>query len=217
MLKAGADPWKETSQFLGPVLSGMIGTVGMAMSLGRMGLEAAGVREGNTTFNQILRNSPVAAFRILGDAAAYATDGSVTNATGAVISPNVSAMTIGQRLLGFYPADATFQNDVVRIAKQKDAYIKEVKAAFVGAYVRADIGKDEAAKRKIERSVREWNAAASAVAPDMKINEFRDSVNRAVRAARMPTGARHLKAVSKGLRQSEQQLLAIYGYAPGDL
>lgn len=217
VFKAGADPWREAENFVGPVLSGMTGTVGMAMSLGRMGLEAAGVREGNTTFSQILRESPVAAMRILGDAAAYASDGSVTNMTGAVISKRVTPMVIAQRLLGFYPADATLQNDVVRLTKQKDEYIKEIKAGFVGSYVRAAIGKDRAAMNRLVKDVNAWNAAAKRVAPDMQIQDFHKSAMRALKAAQMPTGARHLKVVSKGLRASEEQLLGMYGYAPGDL
>lgn len=217
VFKAGADPWREAENFVGPVLSGMTGTVGMAMSLGRMGLEAAGVREGNTTFNQILRESPVAAMRILGDAAAYASDGSVTNMTGAVISKRVTPMVIAQRLLGFYPADATLQNDVVRLTKQKDEYIKEIKAGFVGSYVRAAIGKDRAAMNRLVKDVNAWNAAAKRVAPDMQIQDFHKSAMQALKAAQMPTGARHLKVVSKGLRASEEQLLGMYGYAPGDL
>lgn len=217
VFKAGADPWREAENFVGPVLSGMTGTVSMAMSLGRMGLEAAGVREGNTTFNQILRESPVAAMRILGDAAAYASDGSVTNMTGAVISKRVTPMVIAQRLLGFYPADATLQNDVVRLTKQKDEYIKEIKAGFVGAYVRAAISKDSRTMNRLVKDVNAWNAAAKRVAPDMQIPNFHKSASRALKAAQMPTGARHLKVVSKGLRASEEQLLGMYGYAPGDL
>lgn len=217
VFKAGADPWREAENFVGPVLSGITGTVGMALSLGRMGMEAAGVREGTTTFNQILRESPIAALRIVGDAAAYASDGSVTNMTGAVISKRVTPMIIAQRLLGFYPADATLQNDVVRLTKQKDEYIKEVKAGFVGAYVRAAIGKDKNTMNRLMKDVDAWNAAARKVAPDMQIQDFRKSAMRALKAAQLPTGARHLKVVSKGLRASEEQLLSIYGYAPGDL
>lgn len=217
VFKAGADPWREAENFVGPVLSGITGTVGMALSLGRMGMEAAGVREGTTTFNQILRESPIAALRIVGDAAAYASDGSVTNMTGAVISKRVTPMVIAQRLLGFYPADATLQNDVVRLTKQKDEYIKEVKAGFVGAYVRAAIGKDRNTMNRLMKDVDAWNAAARKVAPDMQIQDFRKSAMRALKAAQLPTGARHLKVVSKGLRASEEQLLSIYGYAPGDL
>lgn len=217
VFKAGADPWREAENFVGPVLSGMTGTIGMALSLGRMGLETAGVREGNTTFNQILRESPIAALRIVGDAAAYASDGSVTNMTGAVISKRVTPMVIAQRLLGFYPADATLQNDVVRLTKQKDEYIKEIKAGFVGSYVRAAIGKDNVTMNRLLKDVDAWNAAARKVAPDMQIQDFRKSAMRALKAAQLPTGARHLKVVSKGLRASEEQLLSIYGYAPGDL
>ena len=217
VFKAGADPWREAENFVGPVLSGITGTVGMALSLGRMGMEAAGVREGTTTFNQILRESPIAALRIVGDAAAYASDGSVTNMTGAVISKRVTPMVIAQRLLGFYPADATLQNDVVRLTKQKDEYIKEVKAGFVGAYVRAAIGKDRNTMNRLMKDVDAWNAAARKVSPDMQIQDFRKSAMRALKAAQLPTGARHLKVVSKGLRASEEQLLSIYGYAPGDL
>lgn len=216
-LKAGADPWREAQNFMGPVASGLTGTVGMAMSLGRYGLEKAGIREGTTTFNQILRESPVAAFRMLGDAAAYASDGTVTNMTGAVVTKGDISAMVAMRLLGFYPASATLQNDIVRLAKQKDAYIKETKAAFIGAYVRAYVGKDQKEMARITRDVNEYNMSARRVAPDMQINDFLKSARRAVKAAMMPTGERHLKTSGKGTRASEEQLLGMYGYAPGDL
>ncbi len=87
--RAGADPAREVSDFAGPVFSGISGLVGMAGSLGKYGAEVIGLRDDVTTINGILRDSPVAALRAMGDSYAYLNSGMITNAQGSTCGERV--------------------------------------------------------------------------------------------------------------------------------
>ena len=217
--RAGADPWRETEQFIGPVFSGLVGIAGMGSSIAKYGAEAVGLKSGATTINDIFRESPIAMARALGDTYAYATDGAITNAQGKMVSPNAGAMTYITRMLGFYPSIATEQNDIVRMSKIAAEYSKEVKAEFTAAYVKAAMKNDGVgdvkAMNDILKQVDEWNDAAAGTG--LELRNFQKNVNKSVREAAKPTALRYLKTAPVGLRPEVRELLAIHGISDADL
>lgn len=215
VFRAGADKAREFEQFLGPVFSGMTGIAATGTMIAKYGAEAIGISSDKTTINDILRESPLAAARALGDTYAYWDTGVISTPSGKVVARDASTTTMIARVLGFYPAIATKENDVVRLAKYTNDYAKEIKASFVAAYVKADLSKDDAAKAQIRQDVREWNEAAKGTGLEMKM--FEAAANRAVVEARRPTVERFKRTVPTGMRPEVQQMMAIHGITYEDL
>lgn len=219
VLRAGAEPWREAEQFAGPVFSGLLGLFGMGSSIAKYGAEAVGLKPDVTTVTDILRESPIAMGRALGDTLAYASDGAITNAQGKMVSKDLSTMTFITRMLGFYPAIATQQNDVVRAAKITDAYAKEIKAEFTAAYIKAAMANngtgDVKAMNNILQQVQEWNDAAEGTG--LQLRKFQATANRALREASRPTALRYIKTAPMGLRPEVRDLLNIHGITDEDL
>ena len=207
--RAGADPAREAADFAGPVFSGITGLVGMAGSLTKYGAEVTGLRDDTTDFNTVLRESPVAAFRSVGDSFAFLTDGRITNMRGQVVANEAPLHTVVARLLGFYPAIATEQNDIVRISKQATEYNKAIKAEYVKSYVKAKLAGDSDRMASIAEDVCEWNEAAKGTG--LEITSFGKSANRAALEASRPTVARYLKSAPKQMRPETLELLRLNG------
>lgn len=207
--RAGASPIRELENFAGPMVSAMTGLVQFGAGLTRYGAETIGLRDDTTSFNSLLRDSPVALFRSVGDSLAYMTDGRISNTKGQVISNDVSALTTLTRLMGFYPAIATQQNDIVRLSKYTGEYAKVIKAEYVGAYVKAKLAGDTGRMQEVIADVREWNEGAEGTG--LEIPSFVTSAERAAREAARPTVSRYLKSAPKDVRPETQKLLEIYG------
>lgn len=207
--RAGADPAREAADFAGPVFSGISGLVGMAGSLGKYGAEVVGLRDDLTTINGILRDSPIAAMRAMGDSYAFLNSGTVTNAKGQVVSKEAPYHTIIARLLGFYPAIATEQNDIVRLSKYVTEYSKAIKADYVGAYVKARLDGDTERMKDISDSVKEWNEDAKGTG--LQIRTFERDANKAAKEAARPTALRYLKSAPRQMRPETIELLQTYG------
>jgi hypothetical protein len=207
--RAGADPAREAADFAGPVFSGISGLVGMAGSLGKYGAEVIGMRDDLTTINGVLRDSPIAALRAMGDSYAYLNSGTVSNAQGQVVSKEAPYHTIIARLLGFYPAIATEQNDVVRLSKYVTEYSKAIKAEYVGAYVKAKLDKDTDRMQDISQSVKAWNEDAKGTG--LEIRTFDRDANKAAKEAARPTALRYLKSAPRQMRPETIELLQTYG------
>jgi len=213
--RAGASPIRELENFAGPVIGAMSGLAGTAYNLGTYGAEVIGLKDDTTSLVSIMRDSPLAAMRSIGDAYAYTTDGLVTNRKGQVVSQNVTPSLIVARLLGFYPNIATEQNDIVRLSKQIGEYAKEVKAGYVQAYVKASISGDGERMREIEGYVRNWNEDAKGTG--LEITNFVPSAQRAAREAKKPTAARYLKSAPKNVKPETIELLNAAGYEVAEL
>lgn len=207
--KAGADPAREVSDFAGPVFAGISGLVGMAGSLTKYGAEAVGLRDDTTSFNTILRDSPIAAVRAVADGFAYLDDGMITNSRGQVVSREAPYHTILARMLGFYPAIATEQNDIVRLSKDVGNYAKAIKAEYVSAYVKAKLDGDTQRMQQITADVRQWNEDAKGTG--LEISTFTRSANRAAQEAARPTVQRYLKSAPKQMRPETIELLRLNG------
>jgi hypothetical protein len=207
--RAGASPIRELENFAGPAVSAVTGLVGMSAGLTRYTAEVLGIRDDTTSFNSILRDSPIATFRSLADASAYMADGRITNNRGQVISNDTSAWTAVTRMMGFYPAIATQQNDIVRMSKYTGEYAKVIKAEYVGAYVKAKLAGDTGRMREVIADVNAWNDGAEGTG--LSISNFARSADRAAREAERPTALRYLKSAPKDLRPETERLLEMYG------
>ena len=207
--KAGADPAREVSDFAGPVFSGVSGLVGMAGSFARYGAEAVGLRDDVTSISGILRDSPITAIRAFADGMAYLDSGMVTNNRGQVVTKEAPYHVILARMLGFYPAIATEQNDIVRVSKDVANYAKALKAEYVSAYVKAKLDGDTERMQEIAADVRDWNEDAKGTG--LEISTFVRSANRAALEASRPTVLRYLKSAPKQMRPETLELLRLNG------
>ena len=208
-LRAGADPWREFSDFAGPMFSGVTGILGTAANLTQYGAEVIGLRDDTTSLSDVLRNSPAAGVRALTDGLLYMSSGTITNNRGQVVSQDAPLNVSIGRMLGFYPATATMQNDIVRLGTQSRDYAAAIKAEYVGAYLKAKLANDAAGMQRQVQYVREWNKAAEG--SGLEISDFVRSANRAAREAERSTAARYLKSSSKAGRDNIEQMADIFG------
>ena len=207
--KAGADPWREAENFLGPVWTTATGIIGTAGQISKYGLEALGLRSGHTDMQTILRESPITAVRAITDGYTFHSDGMITNAQGKVVSRDVTAWTAFTRMLGFYPAVATAENDIVRMSKQTSDYAKDIHSEFRNAYIKAKIVGDTETMQQVNRDVRNWNESAKGT--EFYIRNFLKSANRAYREWNKTTSQRYLKSAPKGIRQETTWLMDVFG------
>lgn len=213
--KGGADPMRELQNFAGPVVGAITGVFGMGASMIRYGGEAVGILPDVTSINGILRESPIALARSLGDSWTYYQDGSISTPQGKIVSNNVSPTLILSRALGFYPAIATKENDIVRIGKAVSGYQTDVRMAFTTAYVKAALSNDTERMQEIAAQVNEWNQ--DSVGTGLDIRNFGRNANRAVMEARRPTAIRYLKTAPRNVRPEIRELMDIYGITDEDL
>lgn len=206
---AGADVGRELIEIAGPVASFLQGAVAMGADLTKYGLETVGVLPDVTSLNKILRESPVAFLRIMGDMNAYNNAGAIVSQKGYVVSNDLHLGTMLTRALGFYPASAVAENDVVRLSKRIGDYQKDVAAMYRGMYVGAKIAKDNDRAREVVEMVKDWNEAAKGTG--LEIRSFEGSANRALREAQRTATERYLRAAPKAMRPETQQILDLYG------
>jgi len=214
VFKAGADPWREAEQFLGPMAGGLFGGINSIAALASMGVDAAGGRPSSTSLVEIARQSPIALARALGDTWVYADNGAVVNSQGRVVASDAGPLVMLWRTLGFYPADATKANDLVRVAKASRDYQLEVSKAFKDAYVKAALSGDKGGMKAIEDQVDEWNSDAKGTG--LEIKTFRESVRRAIKEAKLPAGARFLKTTPLSMRDRTAEWMRIYDVEGGE-
>ena len=202
--------WQEAKNFAGPVFSGITGLMGTGAQLVRYGAETVGLKDGTTRFNDILRDVPSSAIRGLFDGMAYIDDGKITRADGTVISNEVGTLAIVGRLLGFYPYAATVQNDIIRMSKQTNAYVQDLKAHYRQAYVKARIENNRGEMRRILNFVREWNKDVGRDS-EFYFKNFTQSANKSYKSARKNSVNRFRKFAPKQSRPTIDELLEIYG------
>ena len=206
---AGADVGRELIEIAGPVASFLQGAVAMSADMARYGLETVGVLDDKTSLNKIARESPVAMLRALGDMVAYNNAGAIISQKGFVVSNDLHLGTMLTRALGFYPASAVAENDVVRMSKRIGDYQKDVAATYRGLYVSAKIAKDNDRAREVLQMVKDWNDAAKGTG--LEIRSFEGSANRALREAQRTATERYLKAAPRTMRPETERILELYG------
>jgi hypothetical protein len=140
---------------------------------------------------------------------AYNNAGAIVSQKGYVVSEDLHLGTMLTRALGFYPASAVAENDVVRLSKRIGDYQKDIAATYRGLYVSAKIAKDNARASEVSQMVRDWNEAARGTG--LEIRNFETSANRALREAQRTASERYLKAAPKTIRPETQRILDLYG------
>ena len=213
--KEGSDPWREVENFFGPVYNAMqegLFTTGRLVSYGA---ETVGLKDDTTRFVDILRDNPIAALRGVADGYTYLSDGRISNSKGNVISNDVPISTAIFRMLGFYPAVATLQNDLVRISKFSDAYVKSLKMKYTQAYVKARLDNNIPEMNRIVQMVNEHNRSHRGT--EFEFKGFVRSANRSYNAAKKPTLLRYKKYAPRNIRSELDELMEIYGIDPEDL
>jgi hypothetical protein len=111
--------------------------------------------------------------------------------------------------MGFYPSRAQLQQDWLAADSQEQEYAKMVKTEFVRQAVAAELSKDTAARREIERDVAEWNKSTKGTR--LELTNFNKAVTTAYREAKNPLAVRSLKSSSTAGREEAKQLLRLYG------
>jgi hypothetical protein len=192
VLLAGADVARELGEIAGPAPSAILGTANMFADAIRAPFSAS------ISALDVVRESPVTAFRALGDAIAYSQSGAIVDKRGYVVSTDMHLGTIATRLLGFYPSAAAESYQGIKIANRLTDYQKDVTAGFRQAYIKARISNDTAAANGVLAAVRDWNEGARGTA--LEIRNFEGNSQKALREARLPAKERTLRASSRAAR-----------------
>lgn len=206
---AGADLGRELIEIGGPVASFLQGAVAMGTNVAKYGLETVGVTPDVTSLTKIARESPIAMLRALGDMVAYNNAGAIVSRRGFVVSEDLHLGTMLTRALGFYPASAVAENDVVRLSKQIGDYQRDVAATYRGLYVSAKIAKDDDRANEVVEMVKDWNESAAGTG--LEIRNFNQSANRALREARRTATERFLRTQPRAMRPETERILEMYG------
>lgn len=210
----GTDKLREFESFLGPVYGALTGAVTFGTGVLSMPLELLGGKPETTSLRDLFRNSPVTALRSVGDSWAYLESGAIVTADGRLVSKDMAPTTVLMRLLGFYPAAASRQNDIVRMGKQNDAYRNEISGKFRMAYIRAGMANqmrgDRQAMMEVVREVEAWNKAAKGTG--LEITNFRKNADKALKDAKMPTVERFLKSTGTANKPVVEQLSDALGF-----
>ena len=208
VFKAGSDFGQETKNFLGPVYAAGEQAVSSISLLGNFLAGGVGIKDDTTRFVDVLRAQPFGGIRAIADAYTYYDDGVITNKQGKVLDKDVHFKEIFFRALNFYPATASYQNDIIRMTKQTGEYVKSFKIKFSEAYVKARISGDRAEMRRIERAVREHNRNYRKT--EFYIPDWKASANRMYNAWKLPAAARFKKFSAKSSRPDIEKLIEAY-------
>lgn len=208
MLREGADVGRELESGFGPVwaaATSMVDYAGLGLDLG---LQYTGFKDRTGDLSQLVRESPIAGVRQL-ESLMWGMDGEVTDRQGRVVFDDVGANVLALRALGFYPAEATRANDIVRLGRYTSDYVKRITASYRNAWSDARRRGDRERMREIERAVRDWNKAArEAGDTDFIIENFRARALRASEERARGTVERYQRTTDL---ESTERLAAIYG------
>ena len=206
--KAGSDPWRETQNFLGPVWAAGDQTASALTLITNWSAEVVGIKDDTTNFKDVLRSQPFGGIRAIADAYSYYDDGVITNKQGKVLDKNVAFHEIFLRALNFYPASASYQNDIIRMTKQTGDYVKSIKAKFSEAYVKARISGDRGEMRRVERAVKNYNRTSRNT--EFYLDDWKTSANRMYDAWKLPAAERFKKFATKRSRPDIEKLMEAY-------
>jgi hypothetical protein len=204
MFISGSNQFNEMLDFLGPAASFVEGSVSTAAATAQLGLSTVGLSGGSApSVTSILRDSPVTLMRAVGDSIEYAQVGAIVDSKGYVSSYDLNAGTYVSRLLGFYPAAATRENDVVRVTKREADYLREVSTEFRQSYVKAALRDDREGMQRVVEKVRDWNEASEDTG--LGIPNFAINARRAVQEARKTASERYATSAPKSLRMDIEE------------
>lgn len=200
---AGADVTRELNDIAGPMPSAMIQSAKTVYNALRLPFSD------QVALPDVLRESPVTMMRAAGDVVAYAEAGAVVDKRGYTVSVDANAGTVAARILGFYPTDAARQYAAIRVATRITDYQRDVIAGYRTAWVRAKVAGDNDTARDIEKAVVQWNKDAEGTG--LRINNFAQGNQRALREAQRPAGERALRTTPQANRADIAQVYDLMG------
>jgi hypothetical protein len=195
----GANTTQELKGIAGPVIGMGLSMANFAYDFGRAPFSST------VSALDVVRESPFSLARAIGDSVAYMQSGAIVDRRGYVVSPEVSALTVASRILGFYPADAARQYDFIKYANRMNYDYKEVGTAYRLAWVKAMMAGDRVQAARIVREVNDWNEANKG-GPGV-IRNFMRNAQKALQEARRPAGERFLKSAPVASRASLERFL----------
>ena len=207
--KAGADNWRETANFLGPVWSTLESTWATMSNVALATGSLIGLNDRQIGLGTILREQPFGGVRGISESIIFAMDGNITNRQGKVISRDVGIADIAFRFLNFYPAKANYQNDIIRMHKQTADYAKALKMEFTSDYVKARIRGDRDTMREVARDVARHNKKHKGTA--LEFRDWKKSADRAYDSWSLPAAERYRKFAPKTIRPDLKRIMDAYG------
>jgi hypothetical protein len=199
ILLAGSDPARGLAEIFGPAPSMLIGTAGFAADL------LASPFSSTIGIEDVAREAPITMLRALGDTSAYLQTGAIVDRRGYVVSDQMTAGTVLARALGFYPAAAAKQYEMIRSAKRMTDYQREIATGFRSAWIKATMRGDRDRAREVEAAVADWNAASKGTA--MEVRDFVKNSQRALKEARRPAMERTLRSAPDAAERDLQNLV----------
>ena len=158
---------------------------------------------------ELLRDSPIRAFKNLGDAWQFHNSGAIVDSKGYVVAKNVSNWEILGKAMGFYPSRAQVQMDWMAADSQEQAYASMIKTEALREAVTAKLEGDTAHLSRVKTYISEWNEASKGTR--LEIRNFDKSVQNAYKEAKQPLAIRSLKSSAKGGRAEAKDMLRAYG------
>ena len=199
ILLAGADPMRGLSEIFGPAPSMLTGTATFAADLLALPFSKT------LSIEDVARESPVTALRALGDTYAYLQSGNIVDRRGYVVSDQMTTGTLLARAMGFYPAAAAKQYEIIRSAKRMTDYQREVATGFRTAWIKATTRGDRDRARAIEEAVADWNAGSKGTA--LEVRDFVANSKKALKEASRTAVERTLRSAPDAAERDLQQMI----------
>ena len=199
ILLAGADPMRGLSEIFGPAPSMLTGTATFAADLLALPFSRT------LSIEDVARESPVTALRALGDTYAYLQSGNIVDRRGYVVSDQMTTGTLLARAMGFYPAAAAKQYEIIRSAKRMTDYQREVATGFRTAWIKATTRGDRDRARAIEEAVEDWNAGSKGTA--LEVRNFVENSKKALKEASRTAVERTLRSAPDAAERDLQQMI----------
>ena len=199
ILLAGADPMRGLSEIFGPAPSMLTGTATFAADLLALPFSKT------LSIEDVARESPVTALRALGDTYAYLQSGNIVDRRGYVVSDQMTTGTLLARAMGFYPAAAAKQYEIIRSAKRMTDYQREVATGFRTAWIKATTRGDRDRARAIEEAVEDWNAGSKGTA--LEVRDFVANSKKALKEASRTAVERTLRSAPDAAERDLQQMI----------
>jgi len=196
----GADVGRELIEIGGPFASFLQGSIASASDIAKLAMEPS-----EAGAIGVLRESPVTAFRAMGDVWAYHNNGAIVNRKGYIVSNNLHMGVFLTRLLGFYPSSAVENNDVVRLSTRIGNYRKDVAAHYYSRYISAKLSHDQDEVNGVLDDVVDWNDGAAGTG--LELPHFQRGANRALKEARRTTTERYLRTIPRNTRREAQHVM----------
>ena len=210
MFLAGANTFREASDVAGPMF-GMLNALVKTVPNFFRATTALATGNPRVTFNDVARESPITMLRAFGDALAYHRSGAIVDRRGYVVSPDLHAGHLALRMLGWYPAAAANQYDVIRSTQRMTNYQRDVAASYRIAWIKATLQGDTERARRVEQEVAEWNRAAKGTGLELS-RTFRSDSRRALREAQRSAVERARRTAPVNARDDVDLTIRLLGY-----